>query len=276
MGADAKPRAMRRWPAIGALVTAASGLLLTGLAFASPAAAKPKPSSRVYNVRIEFEQDRLWDYYMESVGVECTSTTEGSGSDDARFVSKARFVVESIHKGVAGFGVQVLHARTGTMTHTFNGSDPSACATSYSDPTTGCGTTPSLTAFPTLSINENGTDYVLPGYFYDADLILLELAWDGTASVPEFNPCPYFDGSADAPDGQELPGDAYLDLTVPVYHKRLLAAKHTQSYFGSREIIGRENCGNIVYGCPEGVTYSGNASVRASVKVVFTPKRSAR
>jgi hypothetical protein len=256
----------RRWAAIG-------GLLLTGLAFASPAAAKPAPTSRAYNVKVYFTQTRSWSYYHQQVGEECTSTEDGSGSDDARFISaKALFALESSHHGVAGFGVKVDHARTGTKTHTFSG-DPGVCASNYSDPTTGCGTKQSLVAFPTLTINRTGTTDEIPGYVPSPNVILLEFDWDSTASVPEFNPCPFFAGSNEAQEGQELPGDAYLDLPVPVDRKKFLAAKHNQVWTGYREIIGSESCGNIVYGCPEGVTYNATATVRAEAKFVFTPKR---
>jgi hypothetical protein len=261
VSADANQHARRRWPAAGALVAAA--LLLPAAAAAKP---KPPPKPSVFNVRMLFNQTRDWSYSDHRNGDQCSSSTEGNGADSATLRAKAIFNLTSRRTGSAGLAIGGLHNRTGTSLFTtgipnYPGADCGGPQTATNESTTGCGTKPPLSTYAALDLV--GKKVVL--------------AWESSNSIPDFNPCPYFDGAYDQPSSNALPGDAYRDLIATgVDPAELLKATKQRPavYTGHSEISRSESCATLVSEpCAEGYTYDATATVRSSVEFYFTPRK---
>ncbi|MDX6514164.1 MAG: hypothetical protein QOE36_3668 [Gaiellaceae bacterium] len=238
-------------------------------------ASSPAKKAQVFRVSITFTQTRPWTYYHQQVSGPdpiCTRTEERNGADTAHITASTLFTYLPGYKSSVGFGIKGTHGRVGAGTSTVAGADcaPSAVFPSTwsiisetggtvtaSEPHNGCGTKQVRISFPTL------------------DLVgkKLRLRWTDT-SQPEFNPCPYFEGSNEAQDGHELPGSAYLPITAPISLAALKKASVKRiTTSGTAKEAETETCANIQQGCPEGVTYNASASVASSATFVLVRVR---
>jgi hypothetical protein len=254
VGVDAKPRGMRPWPAIGALMTVA--LFLPDAVEAKP---KPPPKATVFVVTMDFTQIRDWAYDYSSVGLECSSTIQGNGSDTAILSGKAIFNLNKGRGGFAGIASGGTHRRTGTMTAisgtpNFPGADCGGPPQTTTDPTTGCETKPTFLSSAALHyVGET-----------------MALRWDASqSSAPDFPDCPYHAGDI-------LPDDGYHDVNaIGVTRKELLRAtkRRPAEASGHSETSATETCETVEGGCAEGVASSSSATLTTEVKYYFWPKK---
>lgn len=254
MDTHAKLARTRRWFAAGAFV-----VLALSLPSAAEAKPKPPPKPSVFNVEMVFIQSRDWAYDYSSVGPECSSTTQGNGSDTAKLKGKAIFNLNKGRGGFAGIPSGGTHSRTGTMTHVtgtpnFPGADCGGPAQTTTDPTTGCESKPAFLSSAALHyVGET-----------------MALRWDASqSSAPDFPDCPYHAGDI-------LPDDGYHDVNATgLTRKDLLGAskKHPVYATGHSEISAVETCETVDGGCPEGVTSSSSATVATDVVFEFILKK---
>jgi hypothetical protein len=249
------------------LLVALATLLLPGmLSGGTRSATLVRP--QVFRVSVVFTQKAPWTYYYQQVGRDCTTTTQGHGSDDVHIHGTVLVNYQPGFKSTSGFGIFGTHARVGMRTMTVTGAE---CAPSYvfpstwsiisqtggtvtaAEPNTGCGPKKVRPSFPTLEIVGDR----------------LRLRWTQT-SLPEFKPCPFFEGSNDAAEGKGLPGPFYLEIKAPVSLRALGNASMKRiNVSGSAKAAATETCQNIQQHCPEGVTYTATGSVESKATFVF-------
>jgi len=243
-------------------------LLLAVLLAATPAA-EAKRKTYQYRVALTFTQTRPWTYHQEQTSPECTRTDDGHGSDVVTVKDTAR--INATERGVAGFGMEGTHTRTGARTHTVSGAEcaPSAVFPSTwktttqtggtvtaEEPNSSCGPLRPKANFPTLTL-------VGPR---------LVLDWPSDPT-PDFKDCPYFAGANEASSGNQLPGSAYRDVILKLPRGQLRAGKRRVTATGSSRKAATETCATLVEPCAQGVTYAATGSVEAVATAVLTRTR---
>jgi hypothetical protein len=251
--APSTPRVRATLLATGALA------LLTGVA---PASAR----THDYRVKLTFTQTRPWTYHYQQTAPDCTRTDDAHGLDVVKLSGTA--LLNAAERGVAGFGLEGKHDRTGERTHTVAVGECAASAVfpstwsttseaggtvTATEPTTNCGPKSPRTNFPTLTLVGSH----------------LLLRWD-TDPTPDFKGCPFFDGANESSSGNQLPGQAYRDVVLKVPRSQLRAGKRRVTASGTAKVAATETCANLTEPCAPGVTYDATASVDTAVNAVLT------
>jgi hypothetical protein len=203
-----------------------------------------------------FTQLRDWSLHTEQVSDMCVSTIDGHGKDEVQMLGKGRLIFPRAGKPKAFLsGATGVEIRSGVQTTSAVGA---SCASSQSDATTGCGSK-QIVNFPSLRLSGN----------------TLRVHWTSSGKVPDFNPCPFYDGASDASEGNMLPKGDLFDVSTKVTLKVLRNATVGRHYVagGITKLAATETCANLQQGCAQGVSYNATGSVEGRVGIIVLRKR---
>lgn len=211
---------------------------------------------RTFDVRMIFTQERDWTHHTEQVSDMCVRTVDGYGLDEVRMTGKGRLIFPRTGKPKAFLsGAVGIEERSGVETTSAVGA---SCASYESAPTTGCGRK-EIVNFPSLKLAAN----------------TLRVHWTSSGKIPEFRPCPFYDGASDASEGNMLPKGDLFDVRTKVTLKALRNATVGRGFVagGITKLAATETCANLQQGCAEGVSYNATGSVESTVGIIVLRKR---
>lgn len=223
-----------------------------------PAAQGCGRGCQTFSLQMIFTQHRRWNLDSQQVSVIepiCTRTEAGHGKDDVYMQGKGQLYLPQAGRPAASLtGATGVEIRSGVMTDTAVGE---SCASLASWPNTGCGRKP-IAQFPSLKVTGN----------------TLRVHWTSNGRVPEFKPCPFYDGSNDASEGNMLPKGDLFDVSAKVNLKALRnASKRRVDAGGIAHLAATETCANLQQGCAEGVSYNATGSVEGILQFIFVRQR---
>lgn len=188
-------------------------------------------------------------------GVQVDEAVAVHGADEVRMLGKGQLIFPRAGKPTAFLsGATGVQIRSGVQTTSAVGE---SCASSESAPTTGCGRK-EIVNFPSLKLSGN----------------TLRVHWTSSGKVPEFKPCPFYDGANDASEGNMLPKGDLFDVSAKVTLRALRNASGRHFVAGGiTKLAATETCANLQQGCPEGVSYNATGSVEGIVQITVLRKR---